>query len=109
MAIIKPALRTISPLVRWSCLLTSVSHSFGLNRLQIRTVSGPPVGSELMREYLVLVPDLPGKLQTRMATKAAHIEDAMPMINRGQLPYFGVTLVTKHTEKEGSLPDINGA
>ena len=108
MALIKPALRTANLLVRPSYLWTDISHTSGLKRPQIRTVSSPPVGSELMREYLVLVPDFPGKLQTRVATKAAHGEGAMSMINRGRLPYFGVTLA-KHAKEEETSPDINGS
>ena len=63
-----------------------------------------------VKEWLVVVPDQSGALQKRQATKAAHIEGAMSLVNGGQLPYFGVTLA-KHqsSNADGEYDDINGS
>lgn len=72
--------------------------------------------SASLKQYLILVPDHPNRLSTRLATKAAHVKGATPLINDGRLSYFGVTLdrhpettSTAATHTETPRLDINGS
>lgn len=56
-----------------------------------------------------MVPDFPGKQAQRAEAQPKHIEGATPLIDSGQLSYFGVTLA-KHAEPGKShAPNIAGS
>lgn len=54
----------------------------------------------ILREFLVHVPDFPNVLPRRLAARGAHVDGAQPLIKSGRLPFFGVTLAEHHDESE---------
>lgn len=60
------------------------------------------------KQFLVIVPDFPAKLEAREASTAAHIERVIPKINTGDLSHLGVTL-EKHPREESEPSGINGS
>ena len=60
------------------------------------------------KQFLVLIPDFPAKLEAREASTATHIERVMPNISNGDLSHLGVTLEEHPREESGPLK-INGS
>lgn len=65
--------------------------------------------SKPQNEYLVVVPDNPGTQSQRGEAQPRHIEGATPLIDAGQLTYFGVTLAKHVGPDESHKPNIVGS
>ena len=59
------------------------------------------------KQFLVIVPDFPAKLEAREASTAAHVERVTPNIEKGDLSHFGVML-KKHPQQSNEAMDISG-
>ncbi|EWG54264.1 hypothetical protein FVEG_12522 [Fusarium verticillioides 7600] len=63
------------------------------------------MASEL-KEYLVIIPDLPDVLAKRQVLLKPHNQDAAPLVKAGRVPFFGSTLA--HHSAEGQQVAENG-
>ncbi|KAM5513694.1 aspartokinase [Fusarium oxysporum f. sp. phaseoli] len=59
-----------------------------------------------LKEYLVLIPDLPDVLAKRQVLLKPHNQDAAPLVKAGRVPFFGSTLA--HHSAEGQQVAENG-
>lgn len=58
-------------------------------------------------EYLVHVPDFPGALEKRLASRSEHLKNIMPKVQAGQVVMGGATLSKQPAE--GEAPDMTGS
>lgn len=58
-------------------------------------------------EWLVHVPDFPGALQKRLASRPDHLNNLKPNIDAGVVVFGGATLSKQPAEGEG--PDMTGS
>lgn len=59
-----------------------------------------------LKEYLVIIPDLPDVLAKRQVLLKPHNQDAAPLVKAGRVPFFGSTLA--HHSAEGQQVAENG-
>jgi uncharacterized protein YciI len=59
-----------------------------------------------LKEYLVIIPDLPDVLAKRQVLLKPHNQDAAPLVKAGRVPFFGSTLA--HHSPEGQQVAENG-
>ena len=64
-------------------------------------------GMRSKKEFVVHIPDFADALERRKLAKQDHIAGATPLIESGQLSYFGVTM--KQHPSDGQQPEINGS
>ncbi|KAJ9424454.1 hypothetical protein QL093DRAFT_2574196 [Fusarium oxysporum] len=65
-----------------------------------------PIMATELKEYLVIIPDLPDVLAKRQVLLKPHNQDAAPLVKAGRVPFFGSTLA--HHSPEGQQVAENG-
>ncbi|KAA8649154.1 hypothetical protein EYZ11_006067 [Aspergillus tanneri] len=58
-------------------------------------------------EYICIIPDKPGTLETRFAVRPQHLENIKPLVEAG-LVFMGGAMLDSHPV-EGQTPPVNGS